>query len=100
LDGTSPRQVEVYQAYGPNALSFQLVTGPKRWYVVGAYVPPSDTSTIEYVSKALDDQPEGVDPILIGGLNANLADPRLDRDHEIVAAAANHGLEDMFSHFR
>ena len=78
-------QVEAYQAYDPNVLSFQLVTGQKRWYVVGAYVPPSDTSTIEYVSKALDDQPEGVDPILIGDLNANLADPGSDREHEIAA---------------
>jgi exonuclease III len=93
-------QVEAYKAYGPNVLSFQLVTGLRRWYVVGAYVPPSDTSTIEYVSKALDDRPEGVDPILIGDLNANLADPDSDREHEIAAAAADHGLEDMFSHFR
>eukprot|EP00978_Attheya_sp_CCMP212_P036150 scaffold161999_cov90-Attheya_sp.AAC.1 len=93
-------QVEAYQAYCPNVLSFQLVSGQKRWYVVGAYVPPADTSTIEYVSKALDDRPEGVDPILIGDLNANLADPGSEREHEIAAAAADHGLEDMFSHFR
>eukprot|EP00978_Attheya_sp_CCMP212_P033499 scaffold135307_cov66-Attheya_sp.AAC.1 len=31
-------QVEAYQAYGPNVLSFQLVSGQKRWYVVGAFM--------------------------------------------------------------
>jgi hypothetical protein len=68
--------------------------------VVGAYIPPDDTATLEYVSKALTDRPEGVDPILIGDLNANLADPGSEREHEIAATVAACGLEDMASHFR
>jgi hypothetical protein len=55
---------------------------------------------LEYVSKALEARPEGVDPILIGDLNANLADPESARAGEIADTLAAHGLEDMFGHFR
>ena len=40
-----------------------------------------------------------MDPILLGNLNANLADPVQSREHEIAAAMASHGLEDMLGHF-
>eukprot|EP00978_Attheya_sp_CCMP212_P011677 scaffold28947_cov48-Attheya_sp.AAC.3 len=78
-------QIEAYQAFGPNVVSFQLTTGRReRWYVVGAYIPPHDTAALEYVSKALEARPEGVDPILIGDLNANLADPVSARAGKIL----------------
>jgi exonuclease III len=48
-------QVEAYRAYGPNVVSFQLTSGKYPWYVVGAYIPPADTVTLEHISKALDD---------------------------------------------
>jgi hypothetical protein len=35
-------QVEAIQQYGPNVISFQLVTGFGRIPVIGAYVPPTD----------------------------------------------------------
>jgi hypothetical protein len=92
-------QVEAYRTYGPNVVSFQLTSGKCKWYVVGAYIPPADTVTLEHVSKALDDRPEGVDPILLGDLNANLADPVQPREHEIAAVLASQGLEDMMGHF-
>jgi hypothetical protein len=69
--------------------------------VVGAYsIPPHNTATLECVSKALEARPEGVDHILIGNLNANLADPELTRAVKIADTLAAHGSEDMFGHFR
>jgi hypothetical protein len=70
--------------------------------VVGAYIPPHDTSTLEYVSKALEARLEtGVDPILVGDRNADLANPASVREGEIAdTPLAAHGLEDMFGHFR
>jgi hypothetical protein len=35
----------------------------------------------------------------LGSLNVNLADPGQSREHEIAAAMASHGLEDMLGHF-
>ena len=33
--------------YGLNVIVFQLVTGARRWYIVGCYLAPDDTLTIE-----------------------------------------------------
>ena len=47
-------QVEGQRTWGPNVVSFELVTGGLRYYVVGAYCPPSDpeASTTEDISAA------------------------------------------------
>ena len=34
--------VEGAQSFGPNVVSFTVTSVKKRWYVVGAYVPPND----------------------------------------------------------
>jgi len=42
-------QVESVQRHGPNVISAILVMG-HRWHpLVGAYIPPEDLSTLEYV---------------------------------------------------
>jgi exonuclease III len=50
-------QVEAVQTFGPNVISWQLVTGKRRWYVVGCYIPPTCTTTIEQVQQAIDHRP-------------------------------------------
>ena len=42
-------EVEETVKHGPNVMAFQLETGRRRYYVVGAYLPPSDTTTIDHV---------------------------------------------------
>ena len=41
--------VEAVQQFGPNVIGFQLATGARQWYIVGCYLVPDDTSTIERV---------------------------------------------------
>ena len=36
----------------PNVLTFQLVTGRARYYIVGCYIPPTDLGGIEHVRAA------------------------------------------------
>ena len=41
------KEVETYELeetkfYGPNVVSFRLITGGCNYYVVGCYIPPSD----------------------------------------------------------
>ena len=56
----SPRYaVEAVQKFGPNIVRFQLATGERRWYIVGCYLVPNNTSTIESVVGALKDRPQG-----------------------------------------
>ena len=86
--------------YGPNVIGFQLATGARRWYIVGCYLAPDDTLTIERVVEALRDQPKGAELLFAGDINTNLEAPERDRrEEEIAATIATEGLEDMAHHF-
>ena len=45
-------QVESERVYGPNVISFELVSGPQRTLVIGAYIPPGDRNTLEFITQA------------------------------------------------
>lgn len=92
-------QLEAHQEFSPNVISFQLVTGRKRWHAVGAHVPPDSLSETNHIVEAFSKCPDGVDPVLAGNLNANVEFPECERDEEIAAAAAAEGLEDVSLHF-
>ena len=86
--------------FGPNVIGFQLATGARRWYIMGCYLAPNETSTIERVVKALRDRPKGAELLVAGDLNSNLATPEGDRRVEDIATTiATEGLEDMAQHF-
>ena len=92
--------VKAVRKFGPNVIGFQLATGARRWYIVGCYLTPDNTSTIERVVKALRDRPKGAELLVVGDLNANLAAPEGDRRAEDIAATiATEFLEDMVQHF-
>ncbi len=69
---------------GHNVLSFVVVTGSQRFYVVGCYIPPTNLSTLPQVKQALKECPKGHTPLLIGDLNVNLCTPRDGRDKQIA----------------
>ena len=45
--------VEAIQMFVPNSVSFQMETGERRWYIIGYYLSPNNTSTIESVVAVL-----------------------------------------------
>ena len=92
--------VEAVQKFGPNAVGFQLATGARRWYIVGCYLSPDDTSTIESVVAALKERPMDAKLLVTGDFNTNLAEPNGERRGEDIAAdMAMEGLEDISAHF-
>ena len=92
--------VEAVCQFGPNVVSFQLATGARRWYIIGCYLAPDNTSTIESVGAALKKRPRGTALIVAGDINTTLADPENNgRGTEIAAALTEAGLEDMSAHF-
>ena len=93
-------QVESVVKHGPNVISLELVTGRRRFPIVGAYVPPSDTTTLEFIQKAFDRFQERKDVVLMGDLNVDLCRPDGARDEEIANLIATQGLLDMLQHFR
>ena len=86
--------------YGPNVISFKVVTGRRRWYIIGCYIAPNNARTIERVVTALGDQPRGTALIVAGDLNTDLGEIASNgRGTEIAAAITVAGLEDMTAHF-
>ena len=61
--------VEAVRKYGPNVIGLQLATGARRWYIVGCYLAPNNTSTIERVVEALRARPKGAELLVVGDLN-------------------------------
>ena len=77
-----------------------MVSGRRRWYIIGCYLAPDDAQTIERVVTALGDQPKGTALVVVGDLNTDLGDVDCDRrGAEIVAEITEAGLEDMAAHF-
>ena len=92
--------VEELRPYGPNIISFEVVTGRRRWYIIGCYLAPDDARTIDQVVTAMGDQPRGTALVVAGDLNTDLGDTECDgRGTEIAAAIMEAGLEDMTAHF-
>ena len=92
--------IEEVRPYGPNVISFEVVTSRRRWYIIGYYLAPDNARTIERVITAMGDQPRGTALIVAGDLNTYLGDTECDgRGTEIAAAITEAGLEDMTAHF-
>ena len=67
--------METVQQFGPNVAGFQLVTGERRWYIVGCYLSPNDTSMIDSVFAALKDCPWGAEIMVEVDFNTILLEP-------------------------
>ena len=63
-------EVEGTQSFGTKVVSFTVTLGQKRWYVIGAYVPPNNLPEVHWIEYALTYRPEGVGNLLVVDLNA------------------------------
>jgi hypothetical protein len=92
--------VEHWRIWGPNVLTFVLVTGSCRFFVVGCYIPLNDLSTATTIKKAWNECPRGHVPLLLGDLNVNLRSPRDKRGKQIAEVVEDvMGLTDLSGHF-
>ena len=97
---TSHFVVEAVERCGPNERVFQVATGERRWYIVGAYVAPEDELTMETVIAAIGRKPPGAELMVVGDFNVDIMDPEGNRRAENIATdLATAGLEDMAHHF-
>ena len=79
--------MEAFQKFRPNVVGFQLATGERRWFTVGCYLAPNDTSTIDSVVAELKELPRGAELLVAGDFNVNLEEPEGDWRGEDIAAA-------------
>ena len=91
--------VEGVRRFGPNVVIFTVTSGQKRWYVVGAYVPPNDLPTVHWITHALACGTERVEKLLVGDINACLENLRDQRGEHLATVLAGHGLTDQARHF-
>jgi hypothetical protein len=81
-------------------LSFELFMGKTCFYVVGAYLQPSDPGTaLMHVKQAWTECPNGCKPILLGDLNANILIPRDKRQDTIAEMCNSTALVSMANQF-
>ena len=93
-------QVESSVFHGPNVMSAMIVSGNSRYGIVGAYIPPTDTTTSIHIAAALGRFSRRRKVILVGDLNLNLNSIESARDMEIAKVLADAGLLDMHHHFK
>lgn len=95
------------RAFGPNVIRATLVSGRKKWRLVGAYIPPGeeDGTTLDCVQAAAAISSE-LPLILLGDLNADLKrmieqdyTTSNNRKNETAALVASLALEDLNQHF-
>ena len=92
--------VEAVRQFGPNVIGFQMATGAHRCYIIGCYLAPDKTSTIESVVAVLKDWPRGTSLLVVGDLNTKLTEPENDRrGTDITTALTEEGSEVMATHF-
>ena len=65
--------MDLIQLHIPNFVSFQLVTRGCLWKVVDCYIMMNKASTLEYVVEAIRHCPRGVDILITGYFNVDLA---------------------------
>jgi exonuclease III len=90
-------------SFGPNVICTTLVSGKRRWILVGVYIPPSETnrSTINYLQLVLQHDTNH-DTILMGDLNVNfnkMANSNTRQD-DTAALVSVTGLQDLSQHFQ
>jgi hypothetical protein len=69
---------------GLNILTFQLITGDKGFYIVGAYIPPNYTRGVEDLRRVVEECPAGCKLLVIGDLNINVGFPQDEQEEVIV----------------
>jgi hypothetical protein len=81
-------EVEAVNVVSPNILTFQLVTGEDQFFVLGAYIPPADTTGVDDLRTTWAKCPANCKPLLLGYLNIDFRALRTEWE-EIIADLIN-----------
>ena len=95
--------IEGVKSFGMNVIRATLISGKKRWTIIGCYIPPSekDNVTLDNIQKALQHD-NNDEIILMGDLNVNIykMDKAKDRHKQTVALLSSLCLTDLQKHYR
>ncbi len=88
-------EVEAVKIISPNVLMFQLITGGVQFFMIGAYIPPTDTMGVDDLCAIWANCPTTCKPLLLGDLNINFGSPQTSREETIVNLLEEINLVDM-----
>ena len=92
--------VEDHHKHGLGVVMFQLDMGYRCWFIMGFYLAPEDASSIEHISGATEHLPCGVVLMVVGDLNANIADPESNRRYKAITESLSDSVLEYISvHF-
>jgi hypothetical protein len=77
-------EIKAVKIVSPNALMFQLVTGSVRFFIIGAYIPPADTTGVDALCAAWATCPLSCKPLLLGDLNIDFGSPQTSQEEAIA----------------
>jgi hypothetical protein len=101
-EGRQDFEVEAVTIVSPNLLTFQLVTGEgtgEHYFVMGAYIPPVDTTGVDDLHTAWTACPTNCKPLLLGDFNINFRNPRMEREKIIADFLDKINIVDMSRKF-
>jgi hypothetical protein len=87
-EGHSSFEVEVARMVTPNLLTFQLITEYEKFYVMGLYIHPNNTTGVDTLRAAWNACPDGCALLVMGDLNISFEHPR-DKREEAIADLLN-----------
>ncbi len=85
--------------YGPCLMSFQLLTGNKRYYIMGIYIPPNCTAGVDDLRVAWEAYPTDCTPLVVGDLNIWFEDPANNRANAILDLLEEINTTDLSRNF-
>jgi hypothetical protein len=88
-------EVEAVKITSPNVLTFQLIMGGVQFFLVGAYIPPADTTGVDDLHAAWATCPLTCKLLLLGDLNIDFGSPRTSREEAIADLLDNINLINM-----
>ncbi len=83
--GRASFEVKATNIITPNLLTFQLVMGYKQFYVMGIYIPPSDTTGVDALRAEWVSCSANCIPLVLGNLNIYFKHPWDAREEQITS---------------
>jgi len=83
-EGHQDFEVKAVTIVSPNLLTFQLVTGEEHYFMIGAYIPPTDTTGVDDLCTAWAARPANCTPLLLGDFNIDFRNPQTEQEEIIV----------------
>ena len=84
--------------HGPNVVSCEIVSGNQLTPLIGYYLPPSTLYHLPHLEETLNPFLDR-DPIILGGLNADIIRLRNPREQQVADFLAYFGLVCLLAHF-